>query len=119
MFTREKPDEYIYTVGKSKFEPKSPSNSEIGWGLILHLILKDGIKGLPNIALSVARYQLMMELSIILLLFWAGKRFAGAAGALLAPFLYSTFKIPMVMMSEVSYYYWTIPFSAWGVKHGL
>ena len=45
MFIREHPDEYVYTVGRSKFEPRSSMSSEIGWPLILHLILKEGIKG--------------------------------------------------------------------------
>jgi len=111
-FIREHPDEYVYTVGKSKFKPKSKMRSEIGWPLILHLILKDGIKGLDNIALFIARYQLMVELFVIVLLFWAGKGVAGGAGACLAAFLYGTFKIPMVLMSDAYYYYWTIPFSA-------
>ena len=111
-FIREHPDEYVYTVGKSKFKPRSSIRSEIGWPLILHLILEDGIKGLDNIALFIARYQLMVELFVVVLLFWAGKGVAGGAGACLAAFLYGIFKIPMVLMSDVYYYYWTIPFSA-------
>ncbi len=110
-FIKNKPDEYIYTVGKSKFEPMSPMSSEIGWSVILSLILKEGTKGLNNIALFIVRYQLMVELLIIIFLFWIGKRIAGVAGALLVPLLYAIFKMPMVMMSEAKYYYWTIPFS--------
>ena len=112
QFILKNPEEYTYTIGKSKFKPNAPQNGEIGWGFILHLILKDGIKGMDNIALYIVRYQLMVELAVIILLFWIGKRIAGPLGACLAPLLYSIFKIPMGLMSEPYYYYWTIPFSA-------
>ena len=54
----------------------------------------------------------MIDLSVIIILFWVGKRIAGPAGACFAPLLYSIFKMAMVVMSWVGYYYWTIPFSA-------
>lgn len=106
------PDEYVYAKGKSKFNPSGSIENELGWSLILSVILKDGVKGVHNLALIIARYQTMIDLSIIIILFWAGKRVAGSVGACLAPLLYSIFKMPMVVMSWVSYYYWTIPFSA-------
>ena len=111
LFIRENPSEYVYTIGKSAYEPLSAAYSEWGWAFILHLILKDGIKGMDNIALYIVRYQLMVELVVIIILFWIGKRIAGPVGACLAPILYSIFKIPMILMSEPHYYYWTIPFS--------
>ena len=106
------PDEYVYTKGKSKFEPTGSIENELGWSFILSFILKEGVKGFHNLALIIARYQIMIDLSIIIILFWVGKRIAGSVGACLAPLLYSIFKMPMVVMSWVTYYYWTIPFSA-------
>ena len=106
------PDEYVYTNGKSKFRPGGSIENELGWSFILSLILKEGVKGVHNLALIISRYQIMIDLSIIIILFWVGKRVAGSVGACLAPLFYSIFKMPMVVMSWVSYYYWTIPFSA-------
>lgn len=106
------PDEYVYTRGKSKFEPNGSIENELGWSFILSFILKEGVKGFHTLALIIARYQVMIDLSIIIILFWVGKRIAGSAGACLAPLFYSIFKMPMVVMSWVTYYYWTIPFSA-------
>jgi hypothetical protein len=56
MLTRERPEEYVYRIGRSDFVPKSPSNSEIGWPLILRLLLRDNIEGLTNVALEIVRH---------------------------------------------------------------
>lgn len=109
---KENPDSYIYTKGKSAFKPKNAIDNEMGWPIILSLILKEGTQGVHNLALTVVRYQAMLELFVIILLFWIGKSLAGFWGALFASFLYSVFKMPMVLMSWVVYYYWPIPFSA-------
>lgn len=106
------PDSYVYTNGKSGFKPNGSIENELGWSFILSFILEEGVRGVNNLALIIARYQVMIDLSIIIILFWVGKRIAGPTGACLAPLLYSIFKMPMVVMSWVTYYYWTIPFSA-------
>jgi hypothetical protein len=106
------PEEYIYTQGKSKFSPTGSIDNELGWSFILSLILKEDTKGVNNLALIIVRWQIMLDLIVIILLFWIGRETAGWIGACLASFLYAIFKMPMVVASWIVYYYWTIPFSA-------
>jgi hypothetical protein len=115
MLTRERPEEYVYRIGRSDFVPKSPSNSEIGWPLILRLLLRDNIEGLTNVALEIVRHQLMVDLLIILAVFWITRQVVGTVGGIVASFLYAVFKIPMLLVSNAYYYYWTIPFSVLGL----
>lgn len=106
------PDGYVYTNGKSGFEPNGSIENELGWSFILSFILKEGVRGVHNLALIIARYQIMIDLTIIILLFWVGRKIAGPMGAFLASLFYGIFKMAMVVMSWIGYYYWTIPFSA-------
>src|SRR3990172_5781147 len=101
------PDEYVYTRGKSKFVPTGAIENELGWSFILSLILKDDVKGVHNLALIIARYQIIIDLSIIIILFLLGKRIAGSVGACFAPLLYSIFKMPMVVMSWFFFFYFS------------
>jgi len=113
MMSRETPDEYGYTRGGStKYRYDSPSRSEIGWPFILRIILPDNIKGINNVAIEIARWQHMIELAVIIVLFLCGMRIAGIYGAIAAGLAYATFLQPMVLASDVGYYYWTIPLSA-------
>ena len=106
------PDEYIYTDrGNPKFATSS-LRTDIGYPFILRLILKDNIKGVDKIAWHIARYQLMVDLFVIVVLFFAGFRILNITCAILAALLYAVFKIPMVQMSFVEYYYWPVPLSA-------
>lgn len=115
MAIQKDPDSYVYTNGKSKFVPESIIDNELGWTFILSLILKEGTKGINNLALTLIRYQMMIELLVIVLLFIIGKRIFGMLGAFLAAYLYAVFKLPMTLASWAVYYYWTIPFVALSV----
>lgn len=108
---KEKPDEYIFTRHPKEGITGSFEN-EKGWEFILSLIFKEGTKGVQNLAMVVVRYQVMLDLFVIVLLFWAGKSITGPLGGGLAALLYALFKPSIVMVSWVSYYYWAIPFSA-------
>src|SRR3972149_3850987 len=70
LYIQNNPDEYVYTNGKSDYEPTGTIQNEIGWAFILSLILKEGTKGVNNLVLVVLRYQAILEISIIILLFW-------------------------------------------------
>lgn len=108
---KEDPDNYIFTR-----HPKEPATAsfenEKGWEFILSLIFKEGTKGIQNLAMTVVRYQVMLDILVIILLFWAGKSIAGPLGGSFAAILYAVFKPSISMVSWVSYYYWAIPFSA-------
>ena len=108
---KENADDYIFTK-----HPKEPATGgsvhEKGWPLILSLILKEGTKGMDNLALTVARYQLMLDLFVIVLLFFAGRSIAGPLCGILAAILYALFTPSISMMSWISHYYWGLPFSA-------
>lgn len=108
---KEKPDDYVFSR-----HPKEPATgsfeNEKGWEFILSLIFKEGTKGIQNLAMVVARYQVMLDLFVIVLLFYSGKSIAGPLGGSLAAILYALFKPSVSMVSWVSYYYWAIPFSA-------
>ena len=106
------PDDYVYTQGGSNYKAHSSISNEIGWPFILSLILPDGLKGVNNLANVVARYQVMLDLLVVVFFFFAGRSLAGAIGAILAPLTWAIFKMPMVMSSWIVYYYWPIPFSA-------
>ena len=108
---KEKPDDYVFSR-----HPKEPARgsfeNEKGWAFILSLIIKEGTKGISNIAFTVVRYQLMLDLLVIVLLFFSGKSIAGPLGGVFAAILYALFKPSINMTSWVVYYYWAIPFSA-------
>lgn len=108
---KERPDDYVFTRHPREGITGSFEN-EKGWEFILSLIFKEGTKGIQNLALDVVRYQVMLDLFVIVLLFWGGKSIAGSLGGGLAAMLYALFKPSVVMASWVSYYYWAIPFSA-------
>ena len=107
-----KPEKYIYTIGRSPNKPDRFLKTEFGWALILNCILKDNIRGLRNIALSIAKYQLMIDIVVFIILFFVGLKLAGGIGGFSAAYLYAVFKIPISLMTIVVYYYWPIPFSA-------
>lgn len=108
---KENPDDYVFT-----HYPKEPATAsfenEKGWEFILSLIFKEGTRGIQNLAMTVVRYQMMLDLLVIILLFFAGRSIAGPLGGSFAAVLYALFKPSIMMMSWVSYYYWSIPFSA-------
>jgi hypothetical protein len=108
---KEAPDEYVFSRTP---EDKATGSfeHEKGWPFILSIILPEGTRGIRNIALIVLRYQLMLDLLVIVLLFYAGKAIAGPLGGAGAALLYALFKPAMTMVSWVVYYYWAIPFSA-------
>lgn len=108
----EKPKEFVYDPGNTKYKAKSVINNEIGWSFILRLILPSGIKGMQNIALEVVRHQILVDLLVVLFLFFVGRALVGNLGGLLAALGWATFKMPMVFASWFVYYYWPIPFSA-------
>ncbi|MDO8125644.1 MAG: LamG domain-containing protein [Candidatus Brocadiales bacterium] len=107
----ENPNDYIYSS-----RPKEPATgsfeNEKGWAFILSIILKEGTSGIHNLALTIVRYQMILDLFVIVLLFWAGRALAGSIGGGLAAILYATFIPSINMVSWVSYYYWAVPFSA-------
>lgn len=106
-----KPDDYIFTR-----HPKEPGvgsfENEKGWAFILSLILPEGQKGIRNLEMTVVQYQLMIDLLVLIMLFFVGRSLAGLFGGSLAAILYALFKPSISMVSWVSYYYWAIPFSA-------
>lgn len=108
---KKNPDDYVFSR-----HPKEPARgsfeNEKGWAFILSLIIKEGTKGISNIAFTVVRYQLMLDLLVIVLLFFSGKSIAGPLGGAFAAILYALFKPSINMTSWVVYYYWAIPFSA-------
>jgi hypothetical protein len=106
------PGEYIYKKNGDPKDAKSSIRTDIGYPFIIRLILNDNIKGVDNIAWHIVRYQLMVDLFIIVILFVVGMRIFGTTAAVLSAFLYAVFKIPMVQMSFVEYYYWPVPLSA-------
>ena len=108
---KENPDDYVFTRHPKEGITGSFEN-EKGWEFILSLIFKEGAKGVQNLAMVVVRYQVMLDLVVIVLLFWAGKSITGPLGGGLAAMLYAVFKPSVIMASWVSYYYWAIPFSA-------
>ena len=69
---KEKPDDYLFTRHPKEGITGSFEN-EKGWEFILSLIFKEGEKGVKNLAMTVVRYQVMLDLFVIVLLFWAGK----------------------------------------------
>lgn len=93
----------------------SVSRSELGWAFILRYVLPDGIKGSQNMAMRIVRFCFIIELILIILLFFIGKKVAGILGAILAALLYAIFLPAVHMMSYVTYYYWTIPFSVFSL----
>ncbi|MEA3346552.1 MAG: hypothetical protein U9Q21_00490, partial [Candidatus Auribacterota bacterium] len=107
----ENPDDYVFTR-----HPKEPATTsfenEKGWEFILSLIFTEGTKGIQNLAMTVIRYQMMLDLLVVVLLFFAGRSIIGPLGGSFAAILYALFKPSIIMMSWVSYYYWAIPFSA-------
>ena len=108
---KEKPDDYIFS--RNTKEPATGSfENEKGWAFILSLIFKEGTKGIQNLAVTVVRYQLMLDLFVVVLLFWAGRSIAGPLGGGLAAILYALFKPSINMTSWVVHYYWAIPLSA-------
>jgi hypothetical protein len=109
---KENPEDYVYSAGGSKYRADSPMSSEIGWGLALRVILKNGIKGFEEVARFIGRYQIMLDLIVVIILFFVGRKMFGNLGGFVTAVLYALFRMPMVMMSEVKYYYWTIPISA-------
>lgn len=108
---KEMPDDYVFSR-HPKVHATGSFENEKGWAFILSLIFKEGAKGIQNLARTVVRYQLMLDLFVVVLLFYSGKSIAGPLGGSLAAILYALFKPSVSMMSWVVYYYWAIPFSA-------
>lgn len=111
LYIDKNPEGYIYTRGKSDFKPTGTIENELGWAFILSLILPERAQGVQSLARTVIYYQVILDMAVIILLFWIGKELVGWMGAILAAYLYSIFKMPMVVASWVVYYYWTTPFS--------
>ncbi|MEA3347106.1 MAG: hypothetical protein U9Q21_03335 [Candidatus Auribacterota bacterium] len=107
---KENPDDYVFSRYPVEVVTRSFPN-EKGWAFILSVIFEEGTKGVQNLAMTVVRYQLMLDLLVIVFLFLAGRAIAGPLGGSFAAILYALFKPSIMMMSWVSYYYWAIPFS--------
>jgi hypothetical protein len=108
---KEQPDDYVFTRHPDEGITGSFEN-EKGWEFILSLIFSEGERGIQKLATTVVRYQMMLDLLVIVLLFYAGRAIAGDLGGSLTAILYALFIPSIMMMSWVSYYYWAIPFSA-------
>lgn len=108
---------FVRNPDKNSIQEKdfSVSRSELGWAFILRYVLPDGIKGSQNMAMRIVRFCFVIELILIILLFFIGKKVAGILGAILAALLYAIFLPAVHMMSYVTYYYWTIPFSVFSL----
>ncbi|MDO8125635.1 MAG: hypothetical protein Q6359_00235 [Candidatus Brocadiales bacterium] len=91
------------------------SRSELGWAFILRYVLPNGMKGSQNMAMRIVRFNFVIELILITLLFFIGERVAGILGATLAALLYALFCPAVHMMSYITYYYWAIPFSVFSL----
>lgn len=94
---------------------KSVSRSELGWAFILRYVLADGMKGSQDMAMRIAKFNFIVELVLISLLFFIGKKVAGILGAILAALSYAIFCPAVHMMSYITYYYWAIPFSVFSL----
>jgi hypothetical protein len=108
---KENPEDYVFSRHPGRHVTGSFEN-EKGWAFILSIILKEGSKGIHNLAQTVVNYQFMLDLLVIILLFYAGRSIAGPLGGSLVAILYALFIPSISMMGWVSYYYWAIPFSA-------
>jgi len=106
------PEEYVYTSNANPRSARSSVTSDIGYPLLVRFMLNDNMKGVESMAWHIARYQMMADLLVIVVLFFAGYRTLGATCGILAALLYAVFRIPMVQMSFVEYYYWPVPLSA-------
>jgi hypothetical protein len=91
------------------------SRSELGWAFILRCIFPDKITGSVNMARHIVKFNLFIELIIIVLLFFIGKKIAGILGAITVSLLYALFMTAVHMMCYVTYYYWAIPFSVFSL----
>jgi hypothetical protein len=105
------PDEYVYTR-KPNYSATGSFENEKGWAFILSLILPEGTKGVSALNSVVVRYQLIIDLLVLVLLYFSGSGVAGRWGGALTAMLYAIFVPSIVMSGWVSYYYWAIPFSA-------
>lgn len=108
---------FIRNPDKKSIQEKdfAVSRSELGWAFILRYVLPDGIKGSQNMAMRIVKFCFIIELILIILLFFIGKKVAGILGAILAALSYAIFLPAVHMMSYVTYYYWTIPFSVFSL----
>lgn len=91
------------------------SRSELGWAFILRYVLPDKITGSVNMVRHIVKFNFLIELVIIILLFFIGKRVAGILGAVSVSLLYALFMTAVHMMCYITYYYWAIPFSVFNL----
>ncbi|MBF0480611.1 MAG: hypothetical protein HQK81_11700 [Desulfovibrionaceae bacterium] len=105
------PDDYVFRRDTRELPPSWSINNEVGWPFILSLIIPEGTQGIKNIAMIVLRYQIMLDMLVIVMFYFLGRAIAGIVGAIAAPLAYAIFQMPMVMASWVVYYYWPIPLS--------
>ncbi|MFA5336813.1 MAG: hypothetical protein WC330_00605 [Candidatus Omnitrophota bacterium] len=105
------PDEYVFTH-HPKEKVTSSFENEKGWEFILSLLFPEGTKGIQSLAMIVAKYQLMLDLLVIIILFFCARAIIGPLGASLTAIAYALFRPSIAMMGFISYYYWILPFSA-------
>jgi hypothetical protein len=91
------------------------SRSELGWAFILRYVLPDGIKGSQNMAIRIVKFRFFIELILITLLFFTGRKVAGIPGAILAALLYAVFVPAIHMMTYITYYYWALSFTVFSL----
>ncbi|MEA3346551.1 MAG: hypothetical protein U9Q21_00485 [Candidatus Auribacterota bacterium] len=102
-------------ITKESKDAMHKSRSELGWAFILRYVLPDGIKGSQNMAKRLVRFRFIIEMILIILLFFIGKKVAGFLGAVLSALLYAIFLPAVHMMCYITYYYWAIPFSVFSL----
>tara|TARA_B100000686_G_C16805252_1_gene989564 strand:+ start:6491 stop:8644 length:2154 start_codon:yes stop_codon:yes gene_type:complete len=110
-YTQERED-YIFTLRPVEPATGSAIASEKGWAFILSLIIPEGTRGLSNIENIVVSYQFVIDLTVLVCLFFVGKALGGPLGGIFAALAYALFRPAMSHMSWVSYYYWAYFFSA-------
>jgi hypothetical protein len=91
------------------------SRSELGWAFILRYVLPDGIKGSQNMAIRIVKFRFVIELVLITLLFFTGRKIAGIPGAILAALLYAVFVPSIHLMTYITYYYWALFFTVFSM----
>lgn len=102
-------------ISRAEKDSMRKSRSELGWAFILRYVLPDGIKGSRNMAKRVVHFRFMVEMILIVMMFFIGKKIAGFLGAVLSALLYAIFLPAVHMMCYITYYYWAIPFSVFSL----
>jgi len=105
------PEHAVFTRSP-KMKATGALENEKGYSFLLSLVLTEGLTGIINMARVIVRWQIMVELAIIVVLFLAGRGLAGNLGGICAAFGYALFRPSISMATWSSYYYWSIPFSA-------